>query len=245
MSKQHADGVKHYSREEAREILAQALKHPEKLEEGFSQEELLEAAAEAGIDADEVKRAALRLRQRRDLESQMQEERANKKRRFWRRFARFILLATFLTALNATISGAWWVHWVWLSVGFALLSSGLQAFLPPGKKEEQKIRDRMEKEERRLLKNQELREKLAKRRELGHEVEAVVTQGLRKVLDAVSLQLGGSQTRPPNHAREKSSAQVKEVRVAPDLRDENGQRSSDVEEVEVSISTEDSTRERR
>src|SRR5882672_1794919 len=128
-----------YSPDEVKEILHRALDRESAARDGLSHEDLVEVAAEVGIDRAALDAAAADLATARaDRVSRVaKEERLRKARSaaWWRLFSSllsFLAVGGFLYWLDVRYSGAVWAHWVLLAWGIGLVFQ-LAAVLVPGR----------------------------------------------------------------------------------------------------------------
>jgi hypothetical protein len=124
-----------FTREEVEEILRRATEHAKAASgDGIRQEELLEAAREAGIDTDSVQAAAAEIaaqREDRREREQATAELAEERRRGWRQsLTHFLIAGAFLTALNLVAVGGAWLFYVLASWGFFVALRGVRLLQP-------------------------------------------------------------------------------------------------------------------
>ena len=152
-----SDPQARYTQEEINEIIRRALSEPAARERALSHAELIEIAAEAGIERDAVERATAELAQSR-VQDQAQQfaayelaaERAVQLRRFAASAVSYSVLNGFLYFIATRFTGGTWYVWPLLGCG-ALLALQLRHVIFPYDKVLQRLRreDKQRERERR------------------------------------------------------------------------------------------------
>ena len=131
------DPQAHYTQEEINEIIRRALSEPASRERALSHAELVEIAAEAGIERDALERATAELAQSRTREQARQvaahelaAERAVQLKRFAASAVSYSVLNGFLYFIATRITGSTWYVWPLLGSG-ALLALQLRHVIFP------------------------------------------------------------------------------------------------------------------
>ena len=165
-----------YTRDEVEEILRRALQTQPL--ETLSHEDLVAAAVEAGIDADDVEAAARQLEEERELRAEEDRIVGHRKRRFLQSIYTFVIVNSGLFLIDAMSGPGWWVQWVLGGWGIALALGARRALMP----DRARLRARA-------------RRQVAKRRR-GHwerqvrkEVDRAIQVGVDALVDAASRKL--------------------------------------------------------
>ena len=165
-----------YTRDEVEEILRRALQTQPL--ETLSHEDLVAAAVEAGIDADDVEAAARQLEEERELRAEEDRIVGHRKRRFLQSIYTFVIVNSGLFLIDAMSGPGWWVQWVLGGWGIALALGARRALMP----DRARLRARA-------------RRHVAKRRR-GHwerqvrkEVDRAIQVGVDALVDAASRKL--------------------------------------------------------
>jgi hypothetical protein len=168
--------VPEYTRDEVEEILRRALQTQPL--ETLSHEDLVAAAVEAGIDADDVEAAARQLEEERELRAEEDRIVGHRKRRFLQSIYTFVIVNSGLFLIDAMSGPGWWVQWVLGGWGIALALGARRALMP----DRARLRARA-------------RRQVAKRRR-GHwerqvrkEVDRAIQVGVDALVDAASRKL--------------------------------------------------------
>ena len=165
-----------YTRDEVEEILRRALQTQPL--ETLSHEELVAAAVEAGIDADDVEAAARQLEQERELRAEEDRIVGHRKRRFLQSIYTFVIVNSGLFLIDAMSGPGWWVQWVLGGWGIALALGARRALMP----DRARLRARA-------------RRQVAKRRrgnwerQVRKEVDRAIQVGVDALVDAASRKL--------------------------------------------------------
>ena len=165
-----------YTRDEVEEILRRALQTQPL--ETLSHEDLVAAAVEAGINADDVEAAARQLEEERELRAEEDRIVGHRKRRFLQSIYTFVIVNSGLFLIDAMSGPGWWVQWVLGGWGIALALGARRALIP----DRARLRARA-------------RRQVAKRRR-GHwerqvrkEVDRAIQVGVDALVDAASRKL--------------------------------------------------------
>ena len=165
-----------YTRDEVEEILRRALQTQPL--ETLSHEDLVAAAVEAGINADDVEAAARQLEEERELRAEEDRIVGHRKRRFLQSSYTFVIVNSGLFLIDAMSGPGWWVQWVLGGWGIALALGARRALIP----DRARLRARA-------------RRQVAKRRR-GHwerqvrkEVDRAIQVGVDALVDAASRKL--------------------------------------------------------
>jgi 2TM domain len=141
-----SDPQARYTQEEINEIIRRALSEPASRERALSHAELIEIAAEAGIEREAVERATAELAQTRTQEKEQQfaayelaAERAVQLRRFASSAVSYSVLNAFLYFIATRFTGGTWYVWPLLGSG-ALLALQLRHVIFPYDKVLQRLR---------------------------------------------------------------------------------------------------------
>lgn len=165
-----------YTRDEVEEILRRALQTQPL--ETLSHEDLVAAAVEAGIDADDVEAAARQLEQERELRAEEDRIVGHRKRRFLQSIYTFVIVNSGLFLIDAMSGPGWWVQWVLGGWGIALALGARRALMP----DRARLRARA-------------RRQVAKRRrgnwerQVRKEVDRAIQVGVDALVDAASRKL--------------------------------------------------------
>ncbi len=116
-----------YTRDEVEEILRRALQTQPL--ETLSHEDLVAAAVEAGIDADDVEAAARQLEAERELRAEEDRIVGHRKRRFLQSIYTFVIVNSGLFLIDAMSGPGWWVQWVLGGWGIALALDARRALM--------------------------------------------------------------------------------------------------------------------
>jgi hypothetical protein len=117
---------RNYNDSEVDAILQRALS-----EQGdINHEDLVAAAAEIGVTRDAIERAAERLDERSEEADAVTEARENRKRRFQASMMTFVIVNTFLFAIDMLAGGGWWFYWPLLSWGMLMALQGSKLLQP-------------------------------------------------------------------------------------------------------------------
>jgi hypothetical protein len=168
--------VPEYTRDEVEEILRRALQTQPL--ETLSHEDLVAAAVEAGIDADDVEAAARQLEQERELRAEEDRIVGHRKRRFLQSIYTFVIVNSGLFLIDAMSGPGWWVQWVLGGWGIALALGARRALMP----DRARLRARA-------------RRQVAKRRrgnwerQVRKEVDRAIQVGVDALVDAASRKL--------------------------------------------------------
>jgi len=149
-----SDPQAHYTQEEINEIIRRALSEPAARERALSHAELVEIAAEAGIERDALERATAELAQSRTQEQARQvaahelaAERAVQLKRLAASAVSYSVLNVFLYFVATRLTGGTWYAWPLLGSG-ALLALQLRHVIFPydkvlrQRRREEKLRER-------------------------------------------------------------------------------------------------------
>jgi len=181
-----SDAQAHYTQDEINEIIRRALSEPAARERALSHAELIEIAAEAGIEREAVERATTELAQARTQDQARQvaahelaAERAVQLKRFASSAVSYSVLNVFLYFIATRFTGGTWYVWPLLGSG-ALLALQLRHVIFPY--------DKVLRQRRREEKQRERERRRAARAAWKHkfiEGSDAVTQGAREFETAV------------------------------------------------------------
>ena len=166
----------HYTRDEVEEILRRALETQPL--ETLSHADLVAAAVEAGIDADDVEAAARQLGQERELKAEEERILARRKRSFLQSIYTYVIVNSGLFLIDVMSGPGWWVQWVLAGWGIALALGARRALMP----DRQRLRARA-------------RRQLAKRnrgqweKQVRREVDRAIQVGVDALVEAASRKL--------------------------------------------------------
>jgi hypothetical protein len=168
--------VTQYTRDEVEEILRRALETQPL--ETLSHEDLVAAAVEAGIDAEDVEVAARHLAEEREL--RIEEERivTGRKKRFMQSIYTYVVVNSGLFLIDIMSGPGWWVQWVLAGWGIALALGARRALLPDRERLRARARRRVAKRRRG---NWE--------RQVRKEVDRAIQVGVDALVDAASRKL--------------------------------------------------------
>ena len=165
-----------YTRDEVEEILRRALETQPL--ETLSHEDLVSAAVEAGIDADDVEAAATQIEEERELKVEEDRIVARRKRSFMQSMYTYVIVNSGLFLIDAMSGPGWWVQWVLAGWGIFLALGARRALMP----DRQRLRARA-------------RKRLAKRRrgkwekQVRAEVDRAIQVGVDALVEAASRKL--------------------------------------------------------
>ena len=117
-----------YTRDEVEEILRRALETQPL--ETLSHEDLVAAAVEAGIDAEDVEAAARQIEEEREV--RLEEDRIVdwRRKRFLQSVYTYVVVNTGLFVIDVMSGPGWWVQWVLAGWGIALALGAKRSLLP-------------------------------------------------------------------------------------------------------------------
>ena len=197
-----------YSRDEVEEILRRALETQPL--EMLSHEDLVEAAVEAGIDADDVEAAARQIEGEREL--RVEEDRIVnwRKKRFLQSIYTYVVVNAGLFVVDIMSGPGWWVQWVLAGWGIALALGARRALIPDRERLRRRARRRIAKRNRGHWEKQ-----------VRKEVDRAIQVGVDALVDAASRKLSARDQAPRERPRvrvEKPSAEVVEAEVLEESR---------------------------
>lgn len=168
-----------YTRDEVEEILRRALETQPL--ETLSHEDLVAAAVEAGIDADDVEAAARQIEEEREL--RVEEERivGYRKKRFLQGIYTYVVVNSGLFLIDIMSGPGWWVQWVLAGWGIALALGARRALIPDRARLRARARRRVAKRRRGNWEKQ-VRKEVDRAIQLG--VDALVDAASRKLAEA-------------------------------------------------------------
>ncbi len=180
-----------YTRDEVEEILRRALETQPV--ESLSHEDLVAAAVEAGIDADDVEAAARQIEEEREVS--VEEERVIqwRRKRFLQSIYTYVVVNSGLFVIDIMSGPGWWVQWVLAGWGVALALGARRALLPDRERIRARARRRIERRKRGQWE-----------RKVRKEVDRAIQVGVDALVDAASRKLS---------EREKASTATRRVRV--------------------------------
>jgi hypothetical protein len=170
--------VTQYTRDEVEEILRRALQTQPL--ETLSHEDLVAAAVEAGIDADDVEAAAKQIEEEREV--RVEEERIvnARKQRFLQSIYTYAVVNSGLFLIDIMSGPGWWVQWVLGGWGIALALGARRALMPDRSRLRERARRRIAKRRRGTWERQ-VRKEVDRAIQLG--VDALVEAASRKLAE--------------------------------------------------------------
>lgn len=117
-----------YSRQQVEEILSRALRR-EHGPDGLTHEELLVAAAEVGLSAEQIEQAAEELADDEERARLLERVKRRRRRSFVRRLVSSLGLVGVLAAVDHFLPAVQFWHWVALGLSFPLLRAGIRGYL--------------------------------------------------------------------------------------------------------------------
>ncbi|MFW2390387.1 MAG: 2TM domain-containing protein, partial [Polyangiales bacterium] len=130
-----------YSRDEVEEILRRALETQPL--ESLSHEDLVDAAVEAGIDADDVEAAARQIEEEREIRIEEDRILGWRKKRFLQSIYTYVVVNSGLFLIDIMSGPGWWVQWVLAGWGVGLALSARRALMPDREHLRARIRRRL------------------------------------------------------------------------------------------------------
>lgn len=121
--------VRSYSSEEVVKILRRVRDSGADLTT-FTESELRDIASEAGLNPDDVGSAALALRRDRAIEKGVAEIVNRRKATWWNALSSYIVINSGLAVIDWLGGPSWWVHWVLIGWGMAIVLGAQRAFFP-------------------------------------------------------------------------------------------------------------------
>jgi hypothetical protein len=210
-----------YTPEEAAEILKRALKQQSMKDQGLTHEELVEMAAEVGIDRSALEAATADVAETRAGEltrqteaRELAQERAHLFNRFVSSLLVYLLVNVLLYLIDMRFTHGTWFFYVLIGWGIGLAFQLRAVFFPQGSLERRKRRElrRAMKDERRALKEQR---RNARRRQFAqvfgadmhdhvdhaararNEFETAVQAGVAALMQAAARKIGEHASRAP------------------------------------------------
>jgi hypothetical protein len=120
--------VTQYTRQEVEEILRRALQTQPL--ETLSHEDLVAAAVEAGIDAEDVEAAARQLEEERELRAEEDRIVSRRKQRFLQSIYTYVIVNSGLFLIDVMSGPGWWVQWVLAGWGIFLALGARRSLVP-------------------------------------------------------------------------------------------------------------------
>ena len=175
-----------YTRDEVEEILRRALETQPV--ESLSHEDLVEAAVEAGIDAEDVEAAARQIEEEREI--RFEEDRVInwRRKRFLQSMYTYVVVNAGLFVVDIMSGPGWWVQWVLAGWGVALALGARRALLPDRERIRERARRRLQRRKRGQWE-----------RKVRKEVDRAIQVGVDALVDAAARKLS---------EREKASTQA-------------------------------------
>lgn len=167
-----------YTRADVEEILRRALQTQPL--ETLSHEDLVAAAVEAGIDADDVEAAARQLEEERALRTEEERIVGRRKQRFLQSIYTFVIVNSGLFLIDIMSGPGWWVQWVLGGWGIALALGARRALMPDRERLRARARRRLAKKRRGHWERQ-VRKEVDRAIQVG--VDALVEAASRKLAD--------------------------------------------------------------
>jgi hypothetical protein len=188
----HTRGVpKTYSREEADEILRQALM--QQAADGIAHEDLVAAAREVGIPEAAIESAAERLGEHRLLKERVEYLRAEKRRSFAHHLLTFLIVNGCIFAFDYFDRGPWFFHFPLIIWGMVLLLVGMRKLAPSEEKlvrrAERDLQRQRRRDDRQRRRTQPAAAAAAAKEKIpgaAKEFEAAVTEGVSAMMHAAA-----------------------------------------------------------
>jgi hypothetical protein len=193
--------VTEYTRDEVEEILRRALETQPV--DSLSYEDLVEAAVEAGIDADDVEAAARQIEEEREIRFEEERVIGWRRKRFLQSVYTYVVVNAGLFVIDIMSGPGWWVQWVLAGWGVALALGARRALLP----DRERIRQRAQ---RRLAR----RKRGQWERHVRKEVDRAIQVGVDALVDAAARKLSER-----DKARTQETRRVRVERVETDAAD--------------------------
>ena len=178
--------MKEYSREEVEEVLRRAL-DTQPLET-LSHKDLVDAAVEAGIDADDVEAAARQIEEEREILVEEAQILGWRKKRFLQSAYSYVVVNAGLFVIDIMSGPGWWVQWVLAGWGIALALGARRALIPDRQRLRARARRRVARRSRGKWEKQ-----------VRKEVDRAIQVGVDALVDAASRKISarGQATDPP------------------------------------------------
>lgn len=196
--------MKEYSRDEVEEILRRALETQPL--EMLSHRDLVDAAVEAGIDADDVEAAAQQLEEEREVRFEEDRILNWRKKRFLQSIYTYVVVNAGLFVVDIMSGPGWWVQWVLAGWGIALALGARRALLPDRERMQARIRRRISRRRGGKWEKQ-----------VRKEVDRAIQVGVDALLDAASRKLSArGQAAGPQRPRvrvKQADGEIAEVEV--------------------------------
>lgn len=174
-----------YSREEVEEILRRALETQPV--DALSHEDLVAAAIEAGIDAEDVEAAAAQLEEEREVRVVEEQIVTRRRKQFLRSVYTYVVVNGFLFLIDVMSGPGWWVQWVLAGWGIALALGARHSLLPDRERLRRRARRRLAKRKRGDWEKQ-VRQEVDRAIQVG--VDALVNAAARKISERDSAREG-------------------------------------------------------
>ena len=165
-----------YTRDEVEEILRRALATQPL--ETLSHEDLVAAAVEAGIDADDVEAAARQLEEEREVRAEEDKIVGRSKQRFLQSIYTYVIVNSGLFLIDVMSGPGWWVQWVLAGWGIALALGARRALMPDRARLRAKARRQVAKRRRGTWD-----------RQVRKEVDRAIQVGVDALVDAAAKRL--------------------------------------------------------
>lgn len=196
--------MKEYSRDEVEEILRRALETQPL--ETLSHRDLVDAAVEAGIDADDVEAAARQIEEEREVRYEEDRILNWRKKRFLQSIYTYVVVNGGLFVIDIMSGPGWWVQWVLAGWGIALALGARRALIPDRERLRARIRRRIARRSRGKWEKQ-----------VRKEVDRAIQVGVDALVDAASRKLSTrhpAPTEPRQRVRvEQADAEVADAEI--------------------------------
>lgn len=168
--------MKEYSRDEVEEILRRALEAQPL--EMLSHQDLVEAAIEAGIDADDVEAAAKQIEEEREVRAEEERIVNWRRKRFLQSIYTYVVVNAGLFIIDIMAGPGWWVQWVLAGWGIVLALGARRALMPDRERLRARARRKIAKKKRGSWETQ-----------VRREVDRAIQVGVDAVIEAASRKL--------------------------------------------------------
>lgn len=171
---------RHYTDEEAKEILRRAIASEEPGAVGH--DDLIAAAEEVGISREAVEEAIAEVQIISEVDQMVLRRRARRRRGFWRSLGFYVVVNGFLFALDAVTPGGPWFHWPLLGWGLMMALSALKVFFPDDERDHREAARALSRRKAQEERERRKRERKRKNRDL----EDVIEDGVEMLLGALA-----------------------------------------------------------
>jgi hypothetical protein len=176
--------TKTYTRAEADEILRRALS--EQAPDGINHDDLLAAAREVGIAESAIEKAAEQLGEHRVVTERVALIRARKRRAFARQLFVFLVVNAGIFAFDWFDGGPWFFQFVLIPWAIIMTLMGLLQLAPDQEKLMRRAERELERERRRMARQQRPRVERGASPNAAREFEAAVQEGVSALLSGAA-----------------------------------------------------------